>query len=400
MFGPNEMFSPTKKNRRSRRTKTPKRSTPKKKTPRKSTPKKKTPKKSTPKKRGKSKSAKKKTPKKSTPAVKKKTPVKIKATSAGTTTSSSWLDELQKTAQESELDHTNTSPEMFVFFVLAQVVVTQLIATYAIKSPRFTMMAVFGIGSHWIGFILSMLLKTNKFYDITEDISILAMLWWSYTTIEDGEPSVRQKICYICAGIWCLRLLAFVGYRVIIRGSDFRFDKLNAYGKAYSFFAWTSGGTWCFMNFFALWRLADLSPDDTSNKLDALDLVGFFLFAFGLGIETVADLQKYAFNARFASGKNNKWISSGLWSYSRHPNYCGEILLCLGLALVSMGGMDQMKSMDITNIAIVLTTPIWSMVFLVFTSLMLLEKKADKKWGRQKAYQNYKQNVPVLFPFV
>ena len=103
------------------------------------------------------------------------------------------MDELQKTAQESELDHTNTSPEMFVFFVLAQVVVTQLIATYAIKSPRFTMMAVFGIGSHWIGFILSMLLKTNKFYDITEDISILAMLWWSYTTIEDGEPSVRQK---------------------------------------------------------------------------------------------------------------------------------------------------------------------------------------------------------------
>ena len=154
------------------------------------------------------------------------------------------------------------------------------------------------------------------------------------------------------------------------------------------------------MNFFALWRLADLSPDDTSNKLDALDLIGFFLFAFGLGIETVADLQKYAFNARFASGKNNKWISSGLWSYSRHPNYCGEILLCLGLALVSMGGMDQMKSMDITNIAIVLTTPIWSMVFLVFTSLMLLEKKADKKWGRQKAYQNYKQNVPVLFPFL
>ena len=69
-------------------------------------------------------------------------------------------------------------------------------------------------------------------------------------------------------------------------------------------------------------------------------------------------------------------------------------------ALVSMGGMDQMKSMDITIVAIVLTTPIWSMVFLVFTSLMLLEKKADKKWGRQKAYQNYKQNVPVLFPFL
>lgn len=366
MFGPNEMFSPTKNKKRGRRTKTPTRNTPKKKTPKKKTPKKKTPKKKT----------------------------SSKATLSDATYS--WLDKLQKAAQGSELDNTNTTAERFLLYVIGQVCVTQLLAAYI--SPSFTIMAILGIGSHWVGYILSILVNTNKFYDITEDISILIMLWWSYTSIGDEQPSVRQKICYICATIWCLRLLAFVGYRVIIRGSDFRFDKLNAYGQAYSFFAWTSGGTWCFMNFFALWRLADLNPGDTSGKLDALDLLGFFLFAFGLGIETVADLQKYSFNASFASGNNKKWISSGLWSWSRHPNYCGEILLWLGLSFVSVGGIENLKQMTLPNIAIVLTTPIWSITFLVFTSLMLLEKRADRKWGRLERYQNYKRNVPVLFP--
>ena len=130
----------------------------------------------------------------------------------------------------------------------------------------------------------------------------------------------------------------------------------------------------------------------------SLDLLGFFLFAFGLGIETVADLQKYSFNASFASGNNNNWISSGLWSWSRHPNYCGEILLWLGLSFVSVGGIENLKQMTLPNIAIVLTTPIWSITFLVFTSLMLLEKRADKRWGRLETYQNYKRRVPVLFP--
>lgn len=384
MFGPNEMFSPTKK-RRSKRTKTPKRATPKKKL--KTPVKKKTPSKS----RGKSKSAKKKTPKQRRSSSKKNATAKH----AVPTVASSWLDRLQRSAQQSEIDHTNTSTEKFLLYCIGQAVFIQLVASQI--SPRFTAMAVWGTGSHWCGYILSLLLGTNKHYDITEDISILAMLWWSYSSIEGGEPSVRQKTVYICATIWCLRLVAFVGYRIFARGSDFRFDKLMA-DRAYSFFAWTSGGTWCFINFFALWRLADLSPEYTRTRLDALDLIGFFLFLCGFVIETVADLQKYSFNSKFAAGKNNNWISDGLWGWSRHPNYCGEIILWLGLSLVSIGGMDKLKDISVGGALIIAITPVWSLVFLLFTSLMLLEKRADKKWGRLKRYQEYKKNVPVLFP--
>jgi hypothetical protein len=49
-------------------------------------------------------------------------------------------------------------------------------------------------------------------------------------------------------------------------------------------------------------------------------------------------------------------------------------------------------------VGLCLVTPLWSLLFLTFTSLMLLEKAADKKWGRLKAYKAYKQRTPVLFP--
>ena len=139
------MFSPTKK-RRSKRTKTPKRATPKKKL--KTPVKKKTPSKS----RGKSKSAKKKTPKQRRSSSKKNATAKH----AVPTVASSWLDRLQRSAQQSEIDHTNTSTEKFLLYCIGQAVFIQLVASQI--SPRFTAMAVWGTGSHWCGYILSLLL--------------------------------------------------------------------------------------------------------------------------------------------------------------------------------------------------------------------------------------------------
>ena len=115
--------------------------------------------------------------------------------------------------------------------------------------------------------------------------------------------------------LWCVRLCAFVGYRVMVRGSDWRFDKLIK-SPIYNLFGWTSGGTWCWANGFCLWYLAD-SPAGVLNPLDSLDCLGLSLFAVGLAIETVADLQKYNFNEQHLSGENSKWIASGLWGESR-----------------------------------------------------------------------------------
>merc|ERR1712060_373804 len=102
----------------------------------------------------------------------------------------------------------------------------------------------------------------------------------------------------------------------------------------------------------------------------------------------------FNFNKAFAYDSNKEWIAVGLWSWSRHPNYCGEIIIWTGLSLTCLdGGSFELRGMILTAV-----TPLWSFFFLVFTSLMLLEKRADAKWGQDAAYQRYKSQTPVLFP--
>lgn len=302
----------------------------------------------------------------------------------------SWLDRLQKDAQASELDFTNTSPYTFLLLSLLQVALA--LAVSSVMSPRFLNAAVANIGFHWLGFLISLILDTNMYFDITEDVQYLLVMAWSFLTIV-GPPSSRQRLVYACATIWCMRLCAFVGYRVVVRGSDWRFKKLHK-ARAYSFFGWTSGGFWCWANGFALWLVADM-PSKMQEPLGWLDAIGLGVFVLGFSAEILADFQKYAFNQKFASGRNTRWIESGLWAYSRHPNYAGEILLWSGLAIVCIGGTGNICA---STVLVAAVTPLWSLFFLLFTSLMLLEKKSDNKWQGQAAYESYKERTPVLFP--
>ena len=88
-----------------------------------------------------------------------------------------------------------------------------------------------------------------------------------------------------------------------------------------------------------------------------------------------------------------------LWSISRHPNYLGENICWLGLALASVGALKSPFSHDLSEALLCIVSPVWSIFFLFFTSLMLLEKRANEKWGKQRDYFRYKERVPILLPF-
>lgn len=302
----------------------------------------------------------------------------------------SFLDQLQKNSHAHELSNDNTPPKDFIFFSIIQVIVISLIA-WAI-SPRFVTIAIIAYGSHWFGFIVSQILRTNMFFDLTEDVGIAVAFITSYLSIQ-REPSTRQMLCFAISGLWCLRLASFVFYRIVIRGSDWRFDKLIK-ASAYNFFGWTSGGTWVFINGLALWGLAEFH--DTA-PIGLLDILGLIIWLLGFSCECISDIQKYKFNAKFRSGTNKKWIASGLWKYSRHPNYLGEIILTFGLSLIAVSGYPPHH---ISWLLCVIIPPFWSFFFLMFTSLMLLEKRADAKWSNNPLYQQYKIQVPVLFPYL
>jgi len=323
----------------------------------------------------------------------------------------SFLDRLQKRAQDNELEPTNTPDSLFLILCLLQTAVAYLLSSLLdhhlfFAQGIFLNAATVSLCVHWGGFAFSSLIGSCKFFDITEDIGMIYMLYSAYQTIR-GTPTLRQTTVFYCASLWGLRLVSFVGYRVLVRGRDFRFDKLIK-APAYNLFGWTSGGSWCWINGFCLWALAS-NVDDRSGPLTWLDYGGLAIFVFGLFIETIADLQKYSFNVNTKSGQNTTWIASGLWgSWSRHPNYVGEIVVWVGLAIVCMGGADsswlggygasEVFAKNALRLATVLITPVWSMFFLVFTSMMLLEKRGDAKWSDSKSWNQYKKNTPVLFP--
>ena len=103
-----------------------------------------------------------------------------------------------------------------------------------------------------------------------------------------------------------------------------------------------------------------------------------------------ADLQK----TRFRAEKKNKdkFIQSGLWALSRHPNYLGEIILWLGIAIIAMPVLWGWQYVS-------LLSPLF--VYLILTKVSgipILEALAEKHWGKQKDYQAYKKNTPLLFP--
>ena len=126
------------------------------------------------------------------------------------------------------------------------------------------------------------------------------------------------------------------------------------------------------------------------KELDLFAIVGALVWVFGFAIEVAADSQKSRFNAD--PSNKGKFIQTGLWSRSRHPNYFGEIVLWIGIAIIALPVLQGWQW-------VALISPIFVTLLLTRVSgIPLLEKKADQKWGGQAEYEEYKKRTPVLIP--
>jgi steroid 5-alpha reductase family enzyme len=114
------------------------------------------------------------------------------------------------------------------------------------------------------------------------------------------------------------------------------------------------------------------------------------VWVFGFAMEAIADYQKSRFNASPAN--QGKFINTGLWSRSRHPNYFGEIVLWVGVAIIALPVLQGWQW-------VALISPVFVTLLLTrISGVPLLEKKADEMWGGQEDYEAYKKNTPVLIP--
>ena len=236
----------------------------------------------------------------------------------------------------------------------------------------------------WLAFIPSYLLQTEKFFDLTGSITYISVITIAvfFSIGADG----RSILLWALVVIWAIRLGTFLFRRIKKAGKDDRFDEIKP-----SFIrflnVWTIQGLWVTFT-----MAAALAAITTTNRkeLDLFALVGFLVWAFGFSIEVMADSQK----SRFSANPDNKgkFIQTGLWSRSRHPNYFGEIVLWIGVAVIAIPVLQGWQW-------IALISPVFVTLLLTRVSgVPLLEKKANKKWGGQEDYESYKKRTPVLIP--
>ncbi len=250
--------------------------------------------------------------------------------------------------------------------------------------PVFALAVGIAFAIQWVVYIHAWLNRTEKYFDLTGAltyISITALL----LIITPGVDA-RALLLGALVVIWALRLGTFLFRRVSRAGKDDRFDKLKT-----SFFrflnVWTIQGLWVTFTAAAAW--VGITSSERVG-LDAFAIVGALVWAVGFGIEAIADLQKSRFNADPAN--KGRFINTGLWSKSRHPNYFGEILLWVGVAIIAIPVLSGWQWVAIIS-------PLFVTLLLTRVSgVPLLEKKADTRWGGQADYEAYKKNTPVLIP--
>jgi steroid 5-alpha reductase family enzyme len=239
---------------------------------------------------------------------------------------------------------------------------------------------------HWLLFIPAFIFKTEKFYDLTGSLSYITIILYVLISSKDGISNFGSIILSCLIIIWTLRLGTFLFLRIKKAGEDKRFREIK---KSFSWFfmAFTVSGMW--VSICALCALTGIS---NGIELNVVTHVGILLFVIGFVLEIIADTQKS--NFRKNNDNKDKFITTGLWKYSRHPNYLGEIILWIGVAIISYSSLEL-------NQLFTLVSPIFTYLLLVYVSgINLLEKSGQKKWGSLNEYKEYKRKTPRLFWFI
>ncbi|PRB44933.1 hypothetical protein CQ020_02150 [Arthrobacter sp. MYb23] len=250
--------------------------------------------------------------------------------------------------------------------------------------PIFAWAVVAAFIIQWLVFIPSFKAQTEKFFDLTGSLTYVAIT----VMLVALTPGIDARGLLLAAlvAVWALRLGTFLSRRISASGKDDRFDEIKPSFVRF-LNVWTVQGLWVVFTAAAAW----IAISSTQRVgLDWLALLGFLLWAAGFGVEVVADLQKSRFKADPAN--KGKFISTGLWSRSRHPNYFGEILLWVGVAVIAAPVLQGWQW-------VAMISPVFvAMLLIKVSGIPLLEKKADKTWGGQAEYEAYKKNTPVLIP--
>ncbi len=240
---------------------------------------------------------------------------------------------------------------------------------------------LFAYMSLW--FVVSLVRKRNDVADVAWGLGFVLMTWTSYF-LSDGSGT-RRILVGILVSIWGLRLAWHIYRRNKGKAEDYRY---MAWRKEW--------GKWFYLRSYAQIYLLQgmllflivmpvlLINKSSESALGMLDVFGGAVWLFGFYFEAVGDAQLAQFIKNPAN--KGKLMQSGLWAYTRHPNYFGEVTQWWGLWLVAM---------SVPNGWFGIIGPI-TITFLILkvSGIPMLEKKMMEN----PEFSEYKKNVSMFFP--
>ena len=249
--------------------------------------------------------------------------------------------------------------------------------------PLFAVCGAIAFGVNWLVFIPAFLYQTERYFDLTGSLTYVTLV---ASSLIFGTASPRALLLAALTLLWASRLGLFLFLRIREEGSDGRFDRLKPDFIRF-LMTWTLQGLWVFLTLSC--ALAAMTTA-ISTPLGVAAAVGTMLWLLGFGIEVTADRQKRQF--RREPSNRGRFITSGLWAWSRHPNYFGEILLWCGVALIAIPALRGWQW-------VTLISPLFVFILLTrISGIPLLEGRAEKRWGEDPAFRDYTARTPALVP--
>ncbi|HNR52870.1 MAG TPA: DUF1295 domain-containing protein [Candidatus Dojkabacteria bacterium] len=247
----------------------------------------------------------------------------------------------------------------------------------------YTFIAIFVL--QIIFFVYAALKKTDKVTDLSYGLTFIIASIFAYV-LNIEYASFFKIILVLLVSIWGIRLSVYLFVRILKTGKDKRFDGVREDLKRFASF-WLLQAISIFV---ILLPTTYILTSDMDMSLNWISLIGLILAISGILIEGIADSQKFVFKKKVEN--KGKWIDTGLWKYSRHPNYLGEIMMWVGVFIycfVYINGIGL----------IAILSPIYISVLLLWVSgIPTLEREYDKRYVNNKEYQAYKKDTGVLFP--
>ena len=235
-----------------------------------------------------------------------------------------------------------------------------------------------------VWFIISLLIKRNDIADIAWGLGFVAIVIFLFIT---QTSTLQSNIVYILTLIWGIRLAIHIGFRTKGKPEDFRYKKWrDEWGK---YFVLRSYLQVYLLQGFFMWIISLPIIVVTMAQNQAISpfiLSGSIIWLIGFAFESIGDYQLML----FIKQRQNKSdiMQTGLWKYTRHPNYFGEVLVWWGIFIMVLP----------------IEYGIWTIISPITISFLLLYVSGipmlEAKYKDNLAFQDYKKRTSAFFPML